>query len=75
MGVGFSELGIEKDLVEELNNQGITEPFEIQKITIPDILEGRDVCGKAKTGSGKQLHLVCHWCNFYQYQNPENRQV
>ena len=30
----MSELGIEKDLVEELNNQGITEPFEIQKITI-----------------------------------------
>ena len=55
MGVGFSELGIEKDLVEELNNQGITEPFEIQKITIPDILEGRDVCGKAKTGSGKTI--------------------
>ena len=55
MDVGFSELGIEKDLVEELNNQGITEPFEIQKITIPDILEGRDVCGKAKTGSGKTI--------------------
>ena len=55
MSVGFSELGIEKDLVEELNNQGITEPFEIQKITIPDILEGRDVCGKAKTGSGKTI--------------------
>ena len=55
MGAGFSELGIEKDLVEELNNQGITEPFEIQKITIPDILEGRDVCGKAKTGSGKTI--------------------
>ena len=55
MGVGFSELGIEKDLVEELNNQGITEPFEIQIITIPDILEGRDVCGKAKTGSGKTI--------------------
>ena len=55
MSVGFSELGIEKDLVEELNNQGITEPYEIQKITIPDILKGRDVCGKAKTGSGKTI--------------------
>ena len=55
MGVGFSELGIEKDLVEELNHLGIIEPFEIQKITIPDILKGRDVCGKAKTGSGKTI--------------------
>ena len=55
MSVGFSELGIEKDLVEELNLLGIIEPFEIQKITIPDILKGRDVCGKAKTGSGKTI--------------------
>jgi len=55
MSVGFSELGIEKDLVEELNRLGIIEPFEIQKITIPDILKGRDVCGKAKTGSGKTI--------------------
>ena len=55
MSVGFSELGIEKDLVEELNRLGIIEPFEIQKINIPDILKGRDVCGKAKTGSGKTI--------------------
>jgi superfamily II DNA/RNA helicase len=55
MSVGFSELGIEKDLVEALNHLGIIEPFEIQKVTIPDILDGRDVCGKAKTGSGKTI--------------------
>ena len=55
MSVGFSELGIEKDLVEELNRLGIIEPCEIQKIPIPDILKGRDVCGKAKTGSGKTI--------------------
>jgi len=55
MSVRFSELGIEKDLVEVLYSLGITEPFEIQKITIPDILIGRDVCGKAKTGSGKTI--------------------
>jgi superfamily II DNA/RNA helicase len=55
MNIGFSELGIEKDLVEELDRLGISEPFEIQKITIPDILKGRDVCGKAKTGSGKTI--------------------
>ena len=55
MNIGFSELGIEKDLVGELDRLGISEPFEIQKITIPDILKGRDVCGKAKTGSGKTI--------------------
>ena len=55
MSAGFSELGIEKDLVEALDVSGISKPFEIQKITIPDILKGRDVCGKAKTGSGKTI--------------------
>ena len=55
MSSGFSELGIEKDLVEALDVSGISKPFEIQKITIPDILKGRDVCGKAKTGSGKTI--------------------
>ena len=48
-------MGIEKDLVEALDVSGISKPFEIQKITIPDILKGRDVCGKAKTGSGKTI--------------------
>ena len=55
MSAGFSELGVEKDLVEALDVSGISKPFEIQKITIPDILKGRDVCGKAKTGSGKTI--------------------
>ena len=36
MSAGFSELGIEKDLVEALDVSGISKPFEIQKITIYD---------------------------------------
>ena len=31
MNIGFSELGIEKDLVEELDRLGISEPFEIHE--------------------------------------------
>ena len=33
MSVRFSELGIEKDLVEALDSLGITEPFEIQAVS------------------------------------------
>ncbi len=51
----FSELGVDTDLVATLADQGIDEPFPIQRLTIPDALEGKDVCGKAKTGSGKTL--------------------
>lgn len=35
--------------------RGITEPTDIQSMTIPDGLAGKDVCGKAPTGSGKTI--------------------
>jgi len=51
----FARLGVAEDLVEILENQGITSPFPIQELSIPDALRGRDICGRAKTGSGKTL--------------------
>ena len=51
----FDELGVHPDLCVELTRQGITTAFPIQAMTIADALAGRDVCGKAKTGSGKTL--------------------
>ncbi|MCL1600445.1 MAG: DEAD/DEAH box helicase [Actinomycetia bacterium] len=51
----FAGLGIDTDLVEELDSQGITSPFPIQEMTMEDALAGRDITGKAETGSGKTL--------------------
>ena len=51
----FESLGIEMRLCKALADQGITTAFPIQAMTISDALAGRDVCGKAKTGSGKTL--------------------
>ena len=51
----FDDLGIDADIVAELQSQGITEPFPIQTMTIPDALSGIDITGKAQTGSGKTL--------------------
>ena len=42
-------------VVNVLKEQGITEPFEVQAKSIPDILDGSDVCCRAPTGSGKTL--------------------
>jgi superfamily II DNA/RNA helicase len=49
----FAQLGVPSQLVDALAENGIVEPFPVQSATIPDALAGRDVCGKAPTGSGK----------------------
>ncbi len=51
----FASLGIDDDLVAELESQGITSPFPIQQMTMADALAGEDITGKAETGSGKTL--------------------
>jgi superfamily II DNA/RNA helicase len=51
----FTDLGVPEDLVTVLSKGGITTPFPVQELTIPDLLAGRDVCGSAPTGSGKTI--------------------
>ena len=55
MSTTFSKLGVPQWVSEALERQGITEPFQIQKITIKEGLDGDDICGRAPTGSGKTL--------------------
>ncbi len=52
---GFADLGVPSELTAVLAGLGITEPFPIQAATIPDALEGKDVLGRGRTGSGKTL--------------------
>jgi superfamily II DNA/RNA helicase len=51
----FASLGVPAALCARLGELGITEPFPVQAATLPDALAGRDVCGKAPTGSGKTI--------------------
>jgi superfamily II DNA/RNA helicase len=51
----FAELGVPGHLVKALATTGVTEPFPIQSAAIPDGLAGRDVLGRAHTGSGKTV--------------------
>ena len=51
----FASLGVQAELCAILEKQGITTAFPIQAMTIHDALAGRDICAKAKTGSGKTL--------------------
>ena len=49
----FEDLKLSNQLVEVLNNLGLSEPTEIQKLGIPYILQGKDIVGRSETGSGK----------------------
>jgi superfamily II DNA/RNA helicase len=55
LSTSFADLGVPARLVTRLEEQGINSPFPIQAATIPDALAGRDVCGRAPTGSGKTI--------------------
>ena len=54
-GVTFEDLGLGGNIVRALAELGATSPFPIQAATIPDVLSGRDVLGRGRTGSGKTI--------------------
>ena len=49
----FADLGLPQAVVSVLAANGIETPFPIQAATLPDSLNGRDVLGRGRTGSGK----------------------
>ena len=55
MSPTFADLGVPEPIVAVLRRGGVRAPFEIQAATIPDLLRGHDVVGRAPTGSGKTL--------------------
>jgi len=54
-GVSFADLGLGGNIVRTLSELGAATPFPIQAATIPDVLSGRDVLGRGRTGSGKTI--------------------
>ncbi|WP_346730441.1 DEAD/DEAH box helicase [Leucobacter allii] len=54
-GLGFADLGLGGNIVRTLAELGAEHPFPIQAATIPDTIAGRDVLGRARTGSGKTI--------------------
>ncbi|WP_043674035.1 DEAD/DEAH box helicase [Clavibacter michiganensis] len=54
-GVTFAALGLGQNIVRVLEELGAASPFPIQAATIPDVLAGRDVLGRGRTGSGKTI--------------------
>ena len=51
--MNFSELGLGSVLLRAVEEEGYTEPTQIQAEAIPVVLAGRDVMAGAQTGTGK----------------------
>ena len=54
-GQSFSDLGLGDNICRALAELGAASPFPIQAATIGPILEGKDVLGRGRTGSGKTI--------------------
>ena len=55
MSQSFQELGVSAPVIRALEAAGITHPFAIQSLVLPDALAGLDVLAESPTGSGKTL--------------------
>jgi ATP-dependent RNA helicase RhlE len=55
MQESFSALGVSARVVRALERRGITAPFAVQHLVLPDALGGVDVLAASPTGSGKTL--------------------
>ena len=51
----FADLGVPASICDALARRDIHAPFDIQTATLEDALAGRDVLGRAPTGSGKTI--------------------
>lgn len=49
----FEDLGVAIEITEALAEHGIHTPFAIQEFTLPIALNGKDLIGQARTGTGK----------------------
>ena len=55
MSQSFEELGVSAPVIRALTATGITHPFAIQGLVLPDALAGLDILAESPTGSGKTL--------------------
>ncbi|KAL9599465.1 MAG: hypothetical protein Q9219_003804 [cf. Caloplaca sp. 3 TL-2023] len=57
-GGGFQAMGLNANLLKAITRKGFSVPTPIQRKTIPPVLDGQDVVGMARTGSGKTAAFV-----------------
>ena len=66
----FSSLGLSPSLLKALARKEYTQPYPIQLEAIPVILQGKDLLGIAKTGSGKTASYVLPLLEMMEHIQP-----
>lgn len=56
--MSFKELNLNAQLLKAIDATGFSEPTEIQRKAIPEVLAGRDLMASAQTGTGKTAAFV-----------------
>ncbi|GLR19853.1 DEAD/DEAH box helicase [Portibacter lacus] len=56
--MSFANLNLHPSLLDNIESKGYKSPTPIQVQTIPEVMEGRDLLGIARTGSGKTASFV-----------------
>lgn len=54
----FSEMNLSPELIESLKRQGFINATEVQALAIPEVLRGKNVTARAKTGTGKTAAFI-----------------
>jgi ATP-dependent RNA helicase RhlE len=72
----FSDLGLAQPILKALEASGYDSPTPIQMQAIPPLLQGRDLCGIAQTGTGKTaafaLPSLHHFANNIKPRQPNS---
>ncbi|BBN05938.1 ATP-dependent RNA helicase DDX21 [Marchantia polymorpha subsp. ruderalis] len=71
--LAIANLGLPQDIVDSLAKRGIFQLFPIQRAVLDPAMEGKDLIGRAKTGTGKTLAFGIPIINRIVRENQENR--
>jgi len=68
----FDRLGLSKETLKSVKEKGYEKPTPVQEKSIPHLLKGEDLVGKAQTGTGK---TAAFGLPIVEKVNPEERTV
>ncbi|HOY19999.1 MAG TPA: DEAD/DEAH box helicase [Haliscomenobacter sp.] len=73
--MNFSDLNLNKPLLNALQDIGISTPTTIQAKVFSVVMSGKDVCGIAQTGTGKTFAYLLPCLRQYEYSKKKTPQI